>query len=399
MNEFIALKLESGLENEEMAAGRLNLRYYLRQQPVMLAIVLLLVVIGFLAVTALSHLYYAQRQALGDRWFNRGIADLNAKNFAAAVTEFRAALLYSRDNFDYQLNLAEALIGSKHTGEASAYLLNLWDRQPENGIVNLELARIAAQQAQTQDAVRHYLDAVYAAWPEDQESKRYDARLELIELLLRINRKAQAQAELIALSENVGDVPAAQQRIADLFLRADDPGHALATYQAVLREQPHDSAALAGAGQATFKLGSYPLAQRYLQSALAANTSDQQSADLLKTTDLLLNSDPFRPGLSTAQRDRLVVEAFSTAGDRLKACALPDTSVAGPAHLQPGLNDEWTSLKPRVTEAGLRRDPNLVESAMDLVFRIERQTSKLCGAPTGKDLALLLIAKSHEGSN
>jgi tetratricopeptide (TPR) repeat protein len=407
MNEFIALGLESGLENEEMAAGRLNVRYYLRQQPVMLAIVLVLVVIGFLAVTALSHLHYAQRQALGDRWFNRGIADLNAKNYAAAVTEFRAALLYSRDNFDYQLNLAEALIGSKHTGEASAYLLNLWDRQPENGVVNLELARIAAQQAQTQDAVRHYLDAVYAAWPADQESKRYDARLELIELLLRINRKAQAQAELIALSENVGDVPAAQKRIADLFLRADDPGRALATYQAVLREQSHDSAALAGAGQAAFKLGSYPLAQRYLQSALAANANvnvnvtvnDQQSADLLNVTDLVLNSDPFRPGLSTAERDRLVVEAFSTAGDRLKTCALPDTSVAGPAHLQPGLNDEWTSLRPRVTAAGLRRDISLAESAMDLVFRIVRQTSKLCGTPTGKDLALLLISKLHEGSN
>ena len=396
MNEFIALGLESGLENEEMAAGRLNLRYYLRQQPVMLAIVLLLVVIGFLAVTALSHLYYAQRQGLGDRWFNRGLADLNAKNYSAAVTEFRAALLYSRDNYDYQLNLAEALIGQNHTGVASAYLLNLWDRQPENGIVNLELARIAAQQGEMQDAVRHYLDAVYAAWPADQESKRYDARLELIELLLRINRKAQAQAELIALSENVGDVPAAQQRIAGLFLRADDPGHALATYQAVLREQPHDSAALAGAGRAAYELGRYPLAQKYLQAAAAMDANDKATANLLKTTELVLGTDPFRDG---AQRNRLVVDAFATAGDRLKTCAVPNPEVPGPAGLQPGLNGEWTSLKPRVTEAGLRGDPNLAESAMDLVFRIERQTSKLCGTPTGKDLALLLIAKSHEGSN
>ena len=36
----------------------------------------------------------------------------------------------------------------RKTGEASAYLLNLWDREPEDGLVNLELARIAAQQRQ-----------------------------------------------------------------------------------------------------------------------------------------------------------------------------------------------------------------------------------------------------------
>jgi hypothetical protein len=167
----------------------------------------------------------------------------------------------------------------------------------------------------------------------------------------------------------------------------------------VLRESVHDKSALAGAGHAAFELGRYPLAQEYLQAAAATGSTDQQTAELLKTTDLVLNANPFRTELSTAQRNRLIVDAFATAGDRLKACALPDTSIAGPAHLQPGLSDEWSELEPRVTEAGLRRDPNLAELAMDLVFRIERQTSKLCGTPAGKDLALLLIAKSHEGSN
>jgi hypothetical protein len=35
---------------------------------------------------------------------------------------------------------------------------------------------------------------------------------------------------------------------------------------------------------------------------------------------------------------------------------------------------------------------------MDMVFRIERQASSNCGAPTGPDLALLLIGKLHEGN-
>jgi len=157
-------------ESVATAAGKWgNLRFYLRQQPVMLALLAGLAVIFFLAVTGLSRAYHGQRESLGNRWFSRGVADLNARRFNSAVTEFRAALLYSRDNYAYQLNLAEALIGLKRTGEASTYLVNLWDRQPENGVVNLELARIAVQKGQPEPALRYYHNAIYATWPDDQE--------------------------------------------------------------------------------------------------------------------------------------------------------------------------------------------------------------------------------------
>ncbi len=86
--------------------------------------------------------------------------------------------------------------------------MNLWDRQPEDGLVNLELARIAVQKEQTEQALRYYHNAIYATWPEDQpddqEGKRREARLELIGFLLRTNARAQAESELIALAENVG---------------------------------------------------------------------------------------------------------------------------------------------------------------------------------------------------
>ena len=45
------------------------------------------------------------------------MADLKAKRYHAAVRDFRGALLYSRDNYSYQLNLAEALLGMKHQGK------------------------------------------------------------------------------------------------------------------------------------------------------------------------------------------------------------------------------------------------------------------------------------------
>src|SRR5438270_5231763 len=125
-----------------------ELRGYLRQQPIMLALVAFLAVFFFLGVTIISRAYHAQRSSLGSRWFSRGLADLRTGRYDAAVMEFRSALLYSRDDYNYQLNLAEALIGLKRTGEASSYLLNLWERKPEDGVVNLELARIAVQKDQ-----------------------------------------------------------------------------------------------------------------------------------------------------------------------------------------------------------------------------------------------------------
>lgn len=365
-------------------------RLYLRQRPVILSLLSLLAISFFLMVTGLSKAYHAQRESLGDRWSSRGAADLGAKRFDAAVTDFRAALLYSPDNYDYQLNLAEALIGLKRTGEASAYLLNLWDRQPQDGLVNLELARIAAQRNQTDQAIRYYNGAVYAAWNPQQEFHRRSARVELIELLLATNAKSQALAELMALEKNQGKDPSQPEQLGDLFLRAEDYGHALEAFRDTLRTEPRNSEALAGAGRAAFALGQYAMAQHYLQEAVNANAQDQQSQQQLETAEMVLKMDPFRPQMPAAERHRAVLEAFTVAGERLKNCAATIGS-----H---DLSGEWTNLNPRVTERGLQRDPNLIEAAMDLVFRIERETSASCGPPTGKDLALLLISKSHEAN-
>ena len=373
-------------------------RFYLRQRPTLLVVLSVLAVVFFLAVTGLSHAYYQQREFLGNRWSARGFADLNDKNYDAAVTDFRAALLYSRDDYSYRLNLAQALIGLNRIGEASAYLLNLWDREPENGVVNLELARIARRQGRTDDAIRYYHGAVYSAWPRGQENRRREARLELIDLLLQIKNQGDAQAELIALAANANEEPRLQKRIGDLFSRAGDYEHALTAYRTALGANQYDSAALAGAGYAAFQLQRYPLAQHYLKSATAADSTDAGSAQLLQTTESVLRMDPFRPQISSADRRTAVTDAFTAAGQRLSSCPLPKSGSPGPAGSTPSVVDEWNTLKPRINAAGLSHNLDLGATAMDLVFRIERQTSMVCGQPTGRDLALLLIAKLHEGS-
>ncbi|HEX6824127.1 MAG TPA: tetratricopeptide repeat protein [Candidatus Sulfotelmatobacter sp.] len=388
------------VQEQKASPQRLSrVRLYVRQRPVMLVLLTALTVAFFVFVAALSRAYKDQQTALGNRWFERGIADMSGKRYQAAVKDFRAALLYSRDNYTYQLNLAEALLGMNRRAEASAYLLNLWDRQPEDGLVNLELARIAAQKGQMQQAVRYYHDAVYAVWPSQQERQRREVRLELIGLLLQSNAKGQAQAELIGLSENADEDPVQLSLLGDLFMRADDYEHALAEYRSSLKADAHNAKTLAGAGYAAYELQQYSLAEHYLQDAIKRDPNDKDSAERLKTTEMVLRMDPYQRQISQSERVRLVIEAFTTAGERLQRCAVPSGDGAGRGVVQGGtLSDEWSALKPQITQRGLQRNAGLADEAMDLVFRIERQTSVNCGAPSGPDLALLLISKLREGN-
>jgi hypothetical protein len=55
-------------------------------------------------------------------------------------------------------------------------------------------------------------------------------------------------------------------------------------------------------------------------------------------------------------------------------------------------------MKSRVTERAIREHPEWFDPAMNLVFSIERDTSDRCGAPTGTDLVLLLVARRHPAS-
>jgi tetratricopeptide (TPR) repeat protein len=376
--------------------GRLNLPFYPRREAMTLGLLTGVAIVGFVAVTGLSRIYLSQQESLAERWSARGAADLKAERFAAAVTDFRAALLYARDSYSYQLSLAQALLGmrsAERTDEAYAYLLNLWDREPENGFVNLELARIAAEKGDTARALRFYHNAIYATWPVDQIQASRNARLELIQYLLRIKARTQAQAELIALAANLGENSPEQEQIGELFLNAQDSQHALDAFEHALKQNRRDHAALAGAGIAAFQLGLYPTARDYLQAALQVDHDDTQSADWLRKTELVFELDPYRPQISDADRARVAINVFTTAGNRLKAC--PANAGAFAATLA-SLTQQWDKLKPQIAERSLISNPDLEDSAMDLAFRIELQTSGVCGPSNDADNAMIAIANLHE---
>lgn len=380
-----------------MANGprRLDFSLFLRRKPLDLVLLTGLTVMAFVAVEGMSRIYDGQQTSLAERWSARGNADLKAHNFRAAVVDFRTSLLYARDNGVYQLDLAEALLGMKRTDEAYNYLINLWDREPENGLVNLELARISAQRKDMDRALRFYHDAIYAAWPGDQEAETQNCRLELIHFLLSSRALPQAQAELMALAANVPDNSPEQVHLGQLFLQTQGYQQALTAFRLGLRSNRRDHAAMLGAGIAAFQLGLYPTAERYLRDAVYTSPHDAQSVAWLRKAQSVLETDPYLPDLSQAQRNRIALNAFATAGSRLKACPAQGSPTL-PATVLQGLEQQWTTLKPQVTEWRLRRTPDLVNAAMDLAFQIERQTVIGCGAPTEADQALLLIANLHE---
>ena len=376
---------------------RVRVPLYVQREVVTLALLTGLAVVLWIGVTALSELYHAQQDTLADRWAARGTDDLNAGRFKQAVSDFRTALRYSRDSYLQELGLAQALIGQKRLDEADAYLVTLWEQQPENGVVNRELARISAGKGDTRNALRYYHNAIYAQWTGNPEAERRNTRWELVKYLLRIKAPTQAQSELISLAAEEGGDPSQQVELGQYFLTVQDDQHALAAFRLRLQTVRRDPDALAGAGTAAFGMGDYETAEHYLRMALHEASGDRDTASLLETTEQVMRLDPFRRQISDAQRDQAVQSAFATAGERLKTCP-----AAANASLFPGSTDtlqqSWEKLKPRITERSLRRNQDMVNQSMNLAYSIERQSGTECGSGTPADAALLLISKLHEGS-
>jgi predicted Zn-dependent protease len=369
----------------------------------MLGFLILLFVITAFAV----RFYHDVEKGYAHDWYARGEEDLRAGHADAALVDFRTAVSYSHDDERYQLRLAQALMATRQPGgagtEARTYLLNLWEREPGNGTVNLELGRLAARDHAVPDVLRFYHGAIYGAWEDDPVGKRRAARLELVQVLLDLGQKASARAELIALTAGLPADPALQTQVGTFLLQVAGYDDALKLFRGALASEPRLAPALAGAGECYFQNGRYAEAERYLARAVREDPHLAQAAARRDTAQAVLNIDPFDRRLSATERARRAALAFDTALACLQNCAaqrgvdltaLLAQAGAGNDPLQ-NLYAQATKLKPRVKELNLRRDSELLSNAMDVAFEIEQTTAYACGAPQGLDLALLLIAREQ----
>ncbi|MBZ5597335.1 MAG: tetratricopeptide repeat protein [Acidobacteriia bacterium] len=381
--------------------NRVTLEPITRRPAVVIAGLVVLAVLAFVAVNRLVHRFQEQEKAWAGHLFASGQADLGAGKPERALEELRAALTYSRDNFQYQLALARALRDTGRTEESEAYLINLWEHLPQDGAVNLALGRLYAREQALDKSIQYYHNAIYGVWGADADARRRDARLELTEFLLREHALPQAQAELITLAASGPLSPELHLQVARLFAQAQDNEHALAEFQDVLSKDRGNAVALAGAGGAAFRLGRYRTAEGYLQNAVKADPQDAQAKQLLQTSSLILQADPFGRRVSNSERNRRIRMAFEQAGKRLDSCASAqgiDLSAQSTAPGLPSLKASWSAMKPRLAQLNAPREADTPDAATDLAFRIEQQTETICGPPSGLDQALLLLSQDRAGA-
>ena len=266
--------------------------------------------------------------------------------------------------------------------------------------MNLALGRLAAREGTIDKAIQYYHNAIYGVWGPNQDANRRNARFELIDFLLGKGARPQAEAELITLAAELPPDPALELRAAQLLIRAQDYERALKQYQKILQREPSSTVALAGAGEAAFRLGRYRAACAYLRTAAASNPQDAQTQQLLETCNLILQADPSRRGLSNAERRRRLRAAFDQAGQRLASCASSQAARAADPSVGAALaslKSDWMRLKPRVEASATTVRADTADTAMDLVFQIEQQTQQQCGPPAGLDQALLLLSQVRGG--
>ena len=362
----------------------------------------LAIVVGLWLVTdLLATNFEARRDGLGDTWFKQGEADFSAHKLDSAITDYRNALAYSRQNFAYRLRLAQALAASGRLRQARAYLLSLWNEQPANSIVNRDLAHLSAQRGAFEDAVRYYHGAIYGVWPNNAEQQRRDTRFELVEYLLQRHQIQAADAELIAFSGELPREPAPLTRAADLLMSAGDYSRAFGLYREAAEIDRRDAAAFAGAGKAAFRSADYLNAQHYLQRAVALGADDTASENLLKITRTILDLTPYQRGISAAERSRRVMNAIALADARVPHCLESQSSGLGSLLASGDLQSDGSqleSIKASLSPSALAQDSDLVDSVVDLIGRIQQDSIKVCGDPQGADLALMLIAGKRQGA-
>jgi tetratricopeptide (TPR) repeat protein len=363
---------------------------FVHREIVVLVVLSAMVVAGFLLTRAAAGAN--RRLRLGDAvaWYNIGQGHLAGGQTEAAIRSLRRAAAIDRDNRNYRLALAAAFAADRQDEPAKQVLLAVRESTPEDPEVNAQLARLEARHDDATGAVQHYQNALYGSWRIDQGDARRQVRVELIRYLLVHDEHARALSELLVLEANLPHDARLQTEAGQLFLDAGEPRRGLERFRQVLRSDSKNESALTGAGEAAFEIGDYTSAQRFLRAV----TSPSSRVLMLRAiTDLVLTNDPLRPGLSLRQRQERVMSGFRHALEALDDCVVKQPASDSAFE---SLRAEASALAPELEAGKLRRKPESIKTALNLIYRIEQQTVDVCGQEAPLDRALLLIVRRHE---
>jgi tetratricopeptide (TPR) repeat protein len=402
------------------ACGRTN---EAGSRRITLAILLILIFAGFALTQYVVNLHRATEASLAKRWFHRGNEAMQVNMPSLAAEDYRTALSYDRENDEYRLRLAQALLAANRLNEARSHLESLWNEEPASGEVNLALARLHVRRGDRARAIGYYNNAINGVWDEQPRQQRIATRFELIRYLMQQPDLARVQAELLALQADGPADPSDQLLLGQMLLQANDPTRAIEAYDTILSNDPRNADAWLGKGLAALQLGDYAQAEQALASALEHDAHSEQARQQLELVREILRIDPAFRGLSVAERSRRVAEAFRVALKRLTGCATekgyqlasPETTKAGASLAQttsgptaettfPVLDDlqqlytRGLQMQASATESALRKNPDALEPTMQYVFEVERETAPICPTSELADRALLTLAQHESGT-
>ncbi len=369
-------------------------RDFIVREPLLVGILVLITIIFSTLTHSYTRAYDRRRGELGREWFERGNQELKDNRSASAIEDFRTALLYAPENWEYRLHLAEALSLANRTNQAFDYYLSLWQSNPRSGAVNLQLARLSARAGEKSEAERYFNGAIFGDWAERAAEHRRDALFELIRFYLEQGDTGQAESQLLILSANLPQDPALHSRVADLYSRVGDYPRALEHYRQSLRLDPRYLPAVRGAGEASFRMGDYHAAENYLSRVTRQDESDAEARKLLGVAQTVLSLNPFEHGIPDSERVRRSLRVFEIAGKRLQSCNVAQGSPQSSSLLS--LLEAWKKWKNSANYGHLIRQPDGIDTLFDFSATIEKQTQSLCGGPAPEDSALLAIASLHE---
>ncbi len=321
-----------------------------------------------------------------------------------AIASLREALSYAPNQRDYQLLLAQALGEDGRIEEANNYFLNLRESEPGDGFINLQLARLARQRRQKQQAIDFYRASIFGDWKGEGDVHRRAVRLELADFLIDQKDLQEAQSELTIVASNARSIADAglDLTLGDAFLRVNDLTNALKLYQKAMIDAPRDPLAYEKAGRVAFRQGDYGHAREWLEHGLRESGGNPGSAanpegdteTMLKESERLLS---LSPTLAANRTDRVARELRNraTAKQRLDACIKQDgASEEIPAAMQ-ALVARWTATARTTTREALLRDATNEDELNELVADTEVLTAQICGPPQGDDAMLLILAQHN----
>ncbi len=352
----------------------------------------------FLVTGTAAKLYHSKEASLGREWYERGLLALKSNQPENAIKDFQTALVYSRKNPLYHLSLAQSLVAARRPDEAQSYLLNLWESEPGNATVNLELARLAVERHDISEAVRYYHSAIYGVWENNPDEYRQQTRLEMCRFLVSQGERSMAQSELIALTAHVPLRSDLHEPVADLFLQIKDYPNAFEEFRRALKSGQRSGDTLAGAGEAAFQVGDFQSASKYFEEAHKAGATLQP--DHFETARLAEALNPYDSHLTQAERIRRTISAFERTFAQFIKCMSVTTSAPSSKALPPETEETLSSankIRTKVNEKNLTKHPDQLSGVLAVVFEMANEDSSRCkSAPLNQ--ALMLIQKRQGGS-